>query len=185
MRPLVVAAFMAWGPALAGQTTDSAAARRQEGVQAFGRMSAVLLHPRCLNCHTNGDHPTQGDDRHPHLFRVVRGGDNLGAVGMRCSTCHQTANTPASGVPGASGWGLAPLSMGWEGRTPRALCEQLKNPQGNGGRDLVALAQHLATDARVAWSWSPGAGRAPVNTPKDALLAAVPLWVERGAPCPE
>ncbi len=172
-------------PPLAGQTQDSAAARQREGVQAFAQISTVLLHPRCLNCHTNGDSPTQGDDRHQHLFRVARGPDNRGAAGMHCSTCHQTANNPANGLPGAQGWELALLSMGWEGRTPRALCERLKDRQRNGGRDLAALARHFATDARVAWSWSPGGGRAPVNTPKETFLAAVSVWIERGAPCPE
>lgn len=181
----VAAALTALASRVAAQTADSAAvARQREGEAAFYQMSTVLLHPRCLNCHTTGDHPTQGDDRHRHLFRVVRGEDNRGATGMRCSTCHQTANNPANGVPGAAGWELAPLSMGWEGRTPRELCEQVKNPRTNGGRDLSSLVQHLASDARVAWAWSPGAGRQAVNTPKDGFLAAASAWVARGAPCP-
>jgi hypothetical protein len=185
-RSLVAATLLVAGSVLAAQGPDSAAAARQhQGVQAFQQISAVLLHPRCLNCHTNGDYPTQGDDRHPHLFRVVRGGENRGAAGMHCSTCHQTANNPSNGVPGAKGWELAPLSMGWEGRTARELCEQLKDPERNGGLDLPRLAQHFGTDARVAWGWVPGNGRTPVNAPKESFLAAVAAWVSTGAACPQ
>ena len=184
--PIGLGTLLALGPALAAQTPDStAAAQHRQGVQAFTQISTVLLHPRCLNCHTNGDHPTQGDDRHPHLFRVARGGANTGAAGMHCSTCHQTANNPATGVPGAAGWELAPLSMGWEERTPRELCERLKDPTRNGGLDFNGLGRHFTTDARVAWGWSPGGGRAPVSTPKETFLAAVTTWLARGAPCPE
>ncbi len=176
-RLLVVAIALAIGPRVVAQTPDS-------GLQAFAQMSAVLLHPRCLNCHTNGDYPTQGDDRHRHLFRVARGEDNRGAPGMRCSTCHHTANNTANSVPGARGWELAPLTMGWEGRTPAEVCARLKDPRGNGGRDLESLAAHFATDARVAWAWSPGGTRSPVSIPKETFLAAVKTWVARGAPCP-
>jgi hypothetical protein len=170
---------------VAAQVSDSAAAaRRREGVQAFVGMSTVLLHPRCLNCHTNSDYPTRGDDRLPHLG-VRRGPRNRGAAGMHCSTCHQSHNNEASGVPGAEGWELAPLSMGWERRTPRELCEQLKDPSRNGGQDRAGLLRHMSTDARVTWSWSPGAGRSPVGVPRERFVALVAAWIQHGAPCPD
>ena len=79
--------------------------------QAFVELSAVLTHPRCLNCHTSVYHPRQGDDQHRHEFNVRRGPDDRGAAAMRCQTCHQGTNQDASGVPGAPGWRLAPLRM--------------------------------------------------------------------------
>jgi hypothetical protein len=36
---------------------------------------------------------------------------------QRCQTCHQATNTADGFVPGVSAWGLAPLSMLWEGKT--------------------------------------------------------------------
>ena len=43
-----------------------------EGLVAWHQMYSVLAHPRCINCHTATNYPEQGDDRHPHLFNVVR-----------------------------------------------------------------------------------------------------------------
>src|SRR5262249_39436492 len=45
---------------------------------AFLDVYKVLTHPRCLNCHPSGDAPLQGDDSHPHLQNVQRGGDGKG-----------------------------------------------------------------------------------------------------------
>src|SRR5205807_7256450 len=32
----------------------------------FVEFVSVLRHPRCMNCHSQGDLPRQGDDGHPH-----------------------------------------------------------------------------------------------------------------------
>jgi len=47
--------------------------------------------PRCLNCHPDGDRPSQGD-AYPHQPPVQRGDDGHGVTAMRCATCHQKAN---------------------------------------------------------------------------------------------
>jgi hypothetical protein len=44
----------------------------------------------------------QGDDQHRDLFNVERGPTEHGAAGLHCGACHQSANNPASGVPGAA-----------------------------------------------------------------------------------
>src|SRR5262245_5444573 len=62
-------------------------------------IESVLTHPRCINCHTVTDYPRQGDDRHVHQFRVVRGPDDRGAAGASCAACHQEDNQASSGVP--------------------------------------------------------------------------------------
>ena len=100
-------------------------------------IESVLTHPRCINCHTVSNYPRQGDDRHVHQFRVVRGPDDRGAPGAQCSACHQEDNQPSSGVPGAPNWRLAPVSMAFE-RAPgvalsgKALCERLLDKKRNG-----------------------------------------------------
>src|SRR6478609_7291853 len=42
-------------------------------VQAFMQVYAVLMSPRCMNCHPSGDRPLQGDDNHIHIMNVQRG----------------------------------------------------------------------------------------------------------------
>jgi hypothetical protein len=42
---------------------------------AFEAIVPVLHHPRCMNCHSNGDFPRQGDDSHRHTMQIHRGPD--------------------------------------------------------------------------------------------------------------
>src|SRR5215475_6046881 len=122
---------------------------REAGLQAFSRIAQVLKNPRCLNCHPTNNTPRQGDDRHPHANLVRRGLEDHGAAAMPCSTCHQSRNNDASGVPGRPNWHLAPLSMGWEGLSDSELCQTLKDPRRNGGRDPAALTEHMKHDPLV------------------------------------
>jgi hypothetical protein len=59
---------------------------------AFEAMLPVLHHPRCMNCHSPGDFPRQGDDSHPHAMNVRRGSEGRGVTSQKCSTCHQDHN---------------------------------------------------------------------------------------------
>jgi hypothetical protein len=152
--------------------------------QLFDPIAKVLLHPRCLNCHTSVDYPKQGDDRHPHWFRVMRGGDDRGAPGMRCAACHQPVNNEASGVPGAPNWHAAPRSMAWEQKTPAQLCRVLLDKSKNGNRSIDALVEHMSNDPLVAWGWAPGAKREPVPIAKPEFVTLLQRWQKAGAPCP-
>src|SRR5580698_1870173 len=53
----------------------SAKATRDDtmAASAFEAMIPVLHHPRCMNCHSTGDFPRQGDDSHQHTMNVRRG----------------------------------------------------------------------------------------------------------------
>lgn len=158
--------------------------RAAAGRAAFGTVHEVLLHPRCMNCHPSGDRPLQGDDSHPHAQNISR---RSAANGLPCSTCHRDSNGDAAGSPpGAPHWRLPPAEtpMVFQGRTPRALCEQLKDPAQTHGKDLAALLDHVAADPLVLWGWSPGPGRTPVPTPHATFVAAFRTWVDAGAPCP-
>ncbi len=162
------------------------AVSRERGWQAFEAVAAVLQSPRCLACHIAGDSPLQGDDGHRHAMNVKRGVDGRGTPALRCTTCHQDANTEtAHAPPGAPDWRLPPpdTRMAWQGLAPAAVCEALKDPARNGGRDLAALEAHLRDDAIVAWGFRPGPGRQPPPLSQPELVARFVEWKDAGAPC--
>ena len=186
---LLLLAAVAAQRAVAHQPAPAAPAadRAAQSAALFERMLPVLQHPRCLNCHTDTDFPRQGDDRHRHIMNVSRGPDDRGAVGLRCTTCHQSANQSAAGVPGASDWRLAPLAMAWEGLTPSQLCRVLFDPR-KGALRPAQLAAHLQTPF-VLWAWSPGvnahgAARSKPPISHRAFVALARRWVATGAVCP-
>jgi hypothetical protein len=170
---------------MSAQGTVGAVDSSEAASQLFPQIAAVLLHPRCLNCHTAVGYPKQGADRHLHRFRVVRGPDGRGAAGMRCATCHQPLNNAASNVPGAPNWHAAPLSMAWENMTPGQLCRVLLDRRKNGNRNVAELVTHMADDPLVAWGWVPGGEREPVPIAKSEFIGLVRRWQEVGAPCPK
>jgi hypothetical protein len=168
----------------------TAGAADVDGVAAFETVRAVLQHPRCQNCHPDGDAPLQGDDGHVHAQNVKRGPAGRGMVGEECTTCHGPANPPSNyGVhvpPGTGeGWRMPPPEMRlvFVGVAPHQLCEQIKSPATNGNKDLAALRAHLDTPL-VQWGWNPGFGRAPVATSREKFLQAWDTWARAGTPCP-
>ncbi len=52
----------------------------------FTAFVPVLRHPRCMNCHSQGNFPRQGDDGHPHTMNVRRGQEGHGLTAEKCST---------------------------------------------------------------------------------------------------
>src|SRR4051812_22681167 len=75
--------------------------RAERSRALFAEAARVLLHPRCVNCHPDGDTPHQGMEGRRHDPPVVRGPENAGVVGMECTTCHQDRNQDLTRVPGA------------------------------------------------------------------------------------
>lgn len=153
-------------------------------VALFTEASRVLLHPRCVNCHPDGDSPLQGDEGRIHDPPVLRGPDDHGVAGLECGSCHQDTNLELARVPGAPLWHLAPRSMTWQNRTPGQICEQLKDPARNGGKTLAQIVEHSAHDKLVAWGWSPGHGREPAPGTQEQFGALMAAWSETGAACP-
>ena len=166
------------------QIAFAPAAQAAEGGDLFAPISAVLNHPRCMNCHPRDDRPRQSNDRHEHLQNVVRGEDGLGFVNMRCTSCHREENNANSSVPGAPAWHLAPLSMGWQGLNDAELCTTLKDEKLNGGKNVAALIAHMDKDKLVLWGWEPGGKREPVSTPHATFVTQLKAWAAAGAPCP-
>ena len=112
---------------------------KERSLALFQEAGKVITHARCVNCHPAGDRPAQGDDRHPHMPLVVRGVDNFGAVGMRCTTCHGPANFDPAGIPGHPEWHVAPIEMAWVGKSLGEICQQIKDPERNGGKSMEEL----------------------------------------------
>jgi mono/diheme cytochrome c family protein len=157
------------------------------GKQAFLDVARVLQSPRCQNCHPTGNRPLQGDKGFPHAQNISRGSI---AAGLLCSTCHQERNSEAIGIPGgppgAPKWNLPPAEhpMVFQGKTPTALCEQLKDPAHNGGKTLAQLLEHVSHDALVLWGWSPGGKRTLPPLSHDKFVASFTTWVSSGGACP-
>jgi len=170
----------------ASKETNAAPAVKNDGA-LFVAFVSVLRHPRCMNCHSRGDFPRQGDDGHPHTMNVRRGPEGHGVTAEKCSTCHQDHNLAGAHMPpGAPNWGLpAPTTpMIWQGLTDAQICHSIKDQKQNKHRNLDQLVEHLTEDKLVAWGWNPGEGRDAIPMSHDEFAAKVKKWQAAGAPCP-
>lgn len=158
--------------------------KQARSIALFGEVGKVIQSPRCLNCHPAGDRPTQTDAMRPHMPWVTRAGTGMGAPGLRCQTCHHDKNFDVAGVPGNPKWQLAPIEMAWQGKTLGQICRQIKDPEKNGGRDMAALTEHMASDELVGWGWHPGGKRTPAPGTQKQFGDLFKAWVASGASCP-
>lgn len=195
--PAVVLLFLGSGAvsSSAQQKPGNDGERRAEGLDAWRQVHSVLVHPRCINCHTAVDYPQQGDGRRRHFANVVRGPDGNGVPALRCATCHQESNADSTGLPGSHNWHLAPLSMAWQDRRDKplssgAICRAVTDRRKNHDLDGPALLKHHAEDKLVGWAWEPGRDirgvpRTPPPLSRAEFTEATRRWVEAGLPCPE
>jgi hypothetical protein len=193
---LAVGIGLAWVLSLGSQPADSQTVLDDPhaGLEEWRRIESVLTHPRCLNCHTMTDHPTQGDDRRAHALLVKRGDDGGGA-GLRCRACHGPANHSSTGIPGAADWRMPPLAMAWETgpgvpASGAAICESLKRTEDDGLLDYEKLIETVQFAPFVLWAWEPGMRRDGSERPKppmrhETFVDAVKRWISAGAPCPQ
>jgi hypothetical protein len=189
---LLAAAFVG-AATLSARHEAAAIARPADGDDAGARAAfldvyKVLMHPRCMNCHPSGDSPLQGDDSHPHLQNVKRGEDGKGKYALKCANCHQDINLPGENMPpGNPTWQLPrkDLPLVFQGKSPRELADQLKDPKRNGGKTLEQLVEHVTHDKLVLWGWKPGDGRTKPPLSHDEFAKKFREWVEKGAASPE
>lgn len=156
-------------------------------VKAFSDVYAVLMSPRCMNCHPAGDVPLQGDDSHLHTMLPQRGKEGKGLYAMKCTNCHQPTNVDGlHKPPGNPNWHLpaADMKMVFEGKTPEQLARQLINPKTNGNKTLQKLIEH-ADDDLVKWGWNPGEGRTLPPLTHAEFKKAWITWIENGAYVPK
>jgi len=155
-------------------------------VRAFNKVYAVLMSPRCVNCHPAGDVPLQGDDSHLHTMLPKRGADGKGLFAMKCANCHQPENTPGPHTPpGNPNWHLPPadMKMVFQGKTAHELAKQLLDPQQNGHKNKQQLIEH-ADDDLVLAGWNMGKGRTKPPLSHAEFKKAWIEWLETGAYAP-
>jgi hypothetical protein len=155
-----------------------------QATHPFTPIQQVLQSPRCMNCHPSGDAPLQTDASRPHAQNIKRSFNKLGGS---CQTCHQETTMPGDHMPpGAPHWNMPPEAtpMVFQGKTPSALCADLKDPSKNGNRSLADLEHHLASDPLVLWGFNPGQGRTTPPLTHAVFNARVHEWIAQGAPCP-
>jgi hypothetical protein len=75
--------------------------------------------------------------------------------------------------------------MSLQGRSLREVCEQLKNPARNGGRNLAQILDHMAKDTLVGWAWRPGQGRTAAPGTQEEFGRLIEAWIDTGAFCPK
>ncbi len=170
----------------------------ETGLDAWSRVYEVTSHPRCANCHTGPSDrpmwsgPSYGETRQ-HGMNIQAGESRIGAETLQCSTCHTTKRKDwdnANGTPHAAprvamGWQLAPVEADWFGRSTEEICAQLRDPDRNGGRTLIDLAEHLNHDLILHWAWSPGGGREPAPYSLQEHVNDILDWGVAGMPCPQ
>ncbi len=171
-------------------------ATREDGLAAFDRIFEVTSHPRCSNCHVGADNipmwsgPTYGEAR-SHGMNINAGESRIGAETLPCSTCHAYndqagGNDIAHAAPQvAMTWQLPPVEAAWFGQTATYVCDQLRDPDRNGGRDMLELAEHLGHDVILHWAWTPGGGREPAPYSLQDHVDDLLIWGVAGMPCPE
>jgi hypothetical protein len=155
--------------------------------KAFLAAYKVLMSPRCMNCHPSGDIPLQGDDSHLHTQGVKRGMDGKGVYALKCSNCHQPQNTPGLHMPpGNPKWHLPPASMKmvFQGKSPKELAAQLKDPKKNGNKTLAQLIDHVTNDKLVLGGWNPGDGRTLPPLSHAEFAKNFKAWIDKGAYLP-
>jgi mono/diheme cytochrome c family protein len=167
-------------PAASASPSEDVTASRAAFLAAY----TVLMHPRCMNCHPAGDAPLQGDDSHVHAQNVQRGPDGKGKYALKCANCHQLANLAGANMPpGNPNWHLPPpeMKMVFQGKTPRELARQLKDPAQNGHKTLDQILHHVAEDKLVLGGWDPGDGRTRPPLTHDEFVRKMREWIEKGA----
>ena len=129
-----------------------------------------------------------GDDSHLHAQNVQRGEGRKGKYALKCANCHQETNLPGENMPpGNLNWHVPKkdMSLVFQGKSPRELADQLKDPKRNGGKTLEQLLEHVTHDKLVLWGWEPGEGRTKPPLSHAEFAKRFCEWVEKGATSPE
>jgi len=185
---VVMIIMMAFSFDDAGQPSSPVVIKKDSvaSVAAFKDVYAVLMSPRCMNCHPAGDIPLQGDDSHLHAMFPKRGVEGKGVYAMKCSNCHQPTNLPGlHEPPGNPNWHLPPanMKMVFQGKTPNQLAKQLVDPKTNGHKSMQQLIEH-ADDDLVLAGWNPGEGRTLPPLSHAQFKKAWMTWLKNGAYAP-
>jgi hypothetical protein len=141
----------------------------------FAAIGSVLRHPRCANCHPEGDRPLQGAGK-PHGLGVVSS--------SVCGDCHGERNRGP--IPGSVNWKMPPrdVPMVFHGQSDYTLCAQWHDPQKNGGRTLESQLLHVKEDETVRAAFHPPATLESPPLSHGTFIEAIEAWLAAGALCP-
>ncbi|MCT4557118.1 MAG: hypothetical protein N4A61_03555 [Pelagimonas sp.] len=197
---LTLLAVPAWadGTTVEINPPDEGSVSKAQGLAAWARIYEVASHPRCANCHTGESDrpmwsgPSYGKTR-VHGMNIQAGESRMGVEYTACQTCHTTkaedwdnANaTPHTAPRVTASWQLAPVEADWFGRSSVEICEQLRDPERNGDRDMMELAEHLDHDVILHWAWAPGGTREPAPYSLQEHVNDILTWGIAGMPCPQ
>lgn len=164
----------------------------EDGLAAWDRIYEVTSHPRCSNCHVGPSNvpmwsgPSYGKAR-SHGMNINAGESRIGAETLLCLTCHAERDSlndqPHAAPQVAMAWQLAPVEAEWFGKSSVEICNQLRDPERNGGRDMLALAEHLGHDVILHWAWNPGGTREPAPYSLQEHIDDLLAWGTAGFPC--
>ena len=172
------------------ETKPSATPDEEVAKKAFLAAYTVLLHPRCVNCHSAGNVPTQGDESTAHKGeKLQRGPDGRGVAPFKCTLCHKAANKDTGPIlaPGVPDWRMPSqaMPMVFAKRTAAELCVQLKDLTQTGGRTPAMIVEHVKKDALVTWGWNPGLKRTKPPLSHEDFVKQMEGWANNGAACPQ
>ena len=197
MKRILIAFIALTSPALAAETITidppaDGSISVEQGLTAWDRIYQVTSHPRCSNCHVGASNrpmwsgPAYGRTR-THGMNVNAGESRIGAETIACSTCHayrETYNAAPHAAPQvAADWRLPPVEAEWFGKTSEDVCNQLRDPERNGDRTYLELANHLDHDVILHWAWTPGGGREPAPFTLQDHVNDILAWGVAGMPC--
>ncbi len=192
LAAVIALPVLAKNPAVTNPPPAEGSITQETGLEAWDRIYQVTSHPRCSNCHVGTDNrpmwsgPSYGTAR-PHGMNIQAGESRIGAETLTCSTCHayrEGANdTPHAAPQVAMNWQLPPVEAEWFGRSSVEICNQLRDPERNGGRTMMELAEHLDHDLILHWAWSPGGGRDPAPFGLQEHIDDLLIWGVAGFPC--
>jgi hypothetical protein len=74
--------------------------------------------------------------------------------------------------------------MVFANKTPKEICNQIKDPAQNGNKTLEDLIRHVKEDPRIQWAWNPGGKRTPAPRTHQEFVDKIIEWVNQGAACP-
>ena len=165
---------------------------RADGLEAWTRVYDVTSHPRCSNCHVGANNipmwsgPSYGNAR-PHGMNISAGDSRIGAEYLQCSACHAyregVSDVPHAAPQVAMNWQLPPVEAEWFGKTSDEICNQLRGPERNGGRNFNDIANHLDHDLILHWAWNPGESREPAPYSLQEHVNDILAWGVAGYPC--
>src|SRR5260370_1101242 len=107
------------------------------------------------------------------------------AIGIGLTGATSTWNEATSQVPqtpAASQLRPAPTFARISDQRSRSIA--LFEEARTGNLDIGAILDHVVTDSKVTWSWSPGPGRTPAPGTNAQFGELLRGWAEAGAQCP-